>query len=72
MKGSLTTKNKYIVTVVRTGCVFVEAENEKQALDIANHIRTSTVCWSDDWEATDAMEDDSAMDCMYISEKEFE
>ena len=51
---------------------FVEAENEKQALDIANHIRTSTVCWSDDWEATDAMEDDSAMDCMYISEKEFE
>lgn len=72
MKGSLTMKNKYIVTVVRTGCVFVEAENEEQALDIANHLRTSTVCWSDDWAATDAMEDDSAMDCMYISEKEFE
>lgn len=72
MKGSLTMKNKYIVTVVRTGCVFVEAENEEQALDIANHLRTSTVCWSDDCEATDATEDDSAMDCMYISEKEFE
>ena len=28
---------KYCVTVARTGCIFVEAENESEAIDIANH-----------------------------------
>lgn len=27
-------KNKYIVTIVRTGCVFVEADNMDDAMDI--------------------------------------
>lgn len=62
---------KYLVTVMRTGCVFVEADNTGEAMDIANHQLTDTVSWSDDWEATDAQEDDSALECMYISEREF-
>lgn len=63
---------KYCVTIVRTGCMFVEAENEAEAMDIANHQTTDAVNWSDDWEATDCMEDDSALDGMYIKEKAFE
>lgn len=52
-------KNKYSVTVVRTGCVFVEAESEAEAMNIANRQTTDAVSWSDDWEATDAEKDDS-------------
>lgn len=52
-------KNKYLVTVVRTGCVSIEADDEDQALDIANCLKTDSVCWSDDWEATDVVE----LDC---------
>ena len=63
---------KYCVTVVRTGCIFVEAKNETEAIDIANHQTTDTVNWSDDWQTTDCMEDDSAANCMYIKEKTFD
>lgn len=63
---------KYCVTIVRTGCIFVEAENESEAMDIANHQTTDAVSWSEDWEATDCMEDDSCEDCDYITEKAFE
>ena len=63
---------KYCVTVVRTGCIFVEAENEAKAIDIANHQTTDTVSWSDDWEATDCVEDGSALDYMYVMEKAFD
>ena len=63
---------RYCVTIVRTGCVFVEAENEAKAMDIANHQTTDDVSWSDDWEATDCMEDDSCDDDNYITEKAFE
>lgn len=52
-------KNKYLVTVVRTGSVSIEADDEDQALDIANSLKTDPVCWSDDWEATDVVE----LDC---------
>lgn len=62
---------KYCVTIVRTGCVFVEAENEAEAMDIANHQLTDTVNWSDDWEATACTEDDSELDNAYITEKAF-
>lgn len=65
-------KNRYCVTVVMTGCIFVEAENEEKAMDIANHQTTDSVCWSDDWEATDCMEDNSALDYMYVKEKAFD
>lgn len=60
---------KYCVTIVRTGCIFVEAENGKEAIDIANHQFTDTVDWSDDWEATDCIENNSASE--YITEKAF-
>ena len=63
-------KKKYCVTIERTGCLFVEAETESEAMDIANHQLTSTVNWSDDWEATDAFEDNDALS--YITEKAFE
>lgn len=63
---------KYCVTIVRTGCIFVEAENENKAIDVANHQNTNAVAWSDDWEATNCMEDDSAPDNMYVSEKAFD
>lgn len=62
---------KYCVTIVRTGCIFVEAENSTEAIDIANHQTTDTVSWSDDWEATDCIEHDSAS-CMYITERAFD
>lgn len=62
---------KYMVTVVKTGCVFVEADDEYTAMDIANHQITSNINCSDDWEATDVIEDDSALDCMYVREKAF-
>ena len=63
---------KYCVTIVRTGCVFVEAESEAEAMDIADHQTTDTVNWSEDWEPTDCMEDDSALDCMYVTERAFD
>lgn len=62
---------KYCVTIVRTGCIFVEAESESMAMDIANHRVTDDVSWSDDWEATDCFEDDSALDYMYVNKKAF-
>jgi hypothetical protein len=50
----------------------VEAESESEAMDIANHQTTDTVSWSEDWEATDIMEDDNACGYMYVSEKAFD
>ena len=63
---------KYCVTVVRTGCLFVEAESEAEAMDIADHQTTDTVNWSDDWSPTDCEEDDSEPDGMYITERAFD
>lgn len=63
---------KYCVTIVRTGCVFVEAETKEEAIDIADHQTTDTVIWSEDWEPTDCFEDNSACDYMYVTEKAFD
>lgn len=63
---------KYCVTVVRSGCVFVDAENECEAMDIADRQMTDSILWSDDWSSTDVVEDDSYEDCMYIKDKAFE
>lgn len=63
---------KYCVTIVRTGCIFVEAESEAEAIDIADHQTTDTVSWSEDWSPTDCIEDDSACDFMYVTEKAFD
>lgn len=66
-------KNKYCVTIVRTGCVYIEAKSEADALDIANHLYTDTVSWSDDWEAdvADIVDEDCDDSIQYISEKDF-
>lgn len=63
---------KYCVTIVRTGCIFVEANSEAEAMDIADHQTTDTVSWSEDWEPTDAQPYEDAPNYMYISEKAFE
>lgn len=63
---------KYCVTIVRTGCLFVEANSEAEAMDIADHQTTDTVNWSDDWSPTDCCEDDSEPDGMYITERAFD
>ena len=62
---------KYCVTVVRTGCVFVEAENAARAMDIANHQPTDAISWSDDWVATDCMKDDTANECEYVKRRAY-
>jgi len=62
---------KYLVTVVRTGCVFVEAESEAEAMDIADYQFDDAISWSDDFEATDVEEDDSAEPEEYIKDKAF-
>lgn len=49
----------YCVTVARYGCIYIKAENEAAAMDIANHQRTDDITWFDDWDATNAKEDDT-------------
>lgn len=63
---------KYCVTIVKTGCIFVKAENEAEAMDIADHQTTDTVNWSEDWTPTDCVEDNSELDNMYVTEKAFD
>lgn len=63
---------KYCVTVTRTGCLFIEADSEAEAIDIADHQTTDTVNWSEDWSPTDCYEDDSEPDEMYIAERAFD
>lgn len=63
---------KYCVTITRTGWLFIEAKDEIEAMEIADHQLTSTVNWSDDWAPTSVEENDSAFDEEYISEKAFE
>ncbi len=62
---------KYCVNIIRTGCVFVEAESEKQAMYLADHVTTDTVIWSEDWEPTDVFEDEYYCG-EYITEPMFE
>ena len=44
------------VTVTRTGCVMVEADNEHEAMMIAANQPTEDISWTEDWEASDANE----------------
>ena len=46
----------YEVTIVRTGVVFVRASSAPAAMDLADHLTTDHVSWSDDWNPTDAEE----------------
>lgn len=63
---------KYCVTIVRTGCIFVEAGSPQEAMDIADHQKTNSVSWSDDWDVTDAIQDDDILNCQCVTEKAFE
>ena len=63
---------KYMVTITRFGYLWVEAENEAQAMDIADHQKTETVEWSDDWAPTDVQVDEDEPDGSYITEKAFD
>lgn len=54
--------NKYMVTVVRTGCVPVLAGSESEAMAIADQQPADEINWSDDWSVTDAEQDDSIPD----------
>lgn len=62
---------KYCVTITRTGCLFIEAESEAAAMDIADHQTTETVSWSEDWSPTDC-EEDSSYCGEYITTPAFE
>ena len=57
---------KYCVVITRTGEVFIEAETQEEAMNIADSLYGDDISWSDDWEATDCYEDDSLSDDMYI------
>ena len=48
-----------MVTVAVTGCMFVEAESEDKAREIADRQTADTVSWSDDWQITDVEPADS-------------
>ena len=50
---------RYWVTVVRYGGAEVEASSSLEALRIVNEkYRTQDINWSDDWDATDADEEE--------------
>ena len=42
------------VTIARTGCAYVFAENDEAALKVANTLPETEISWSDDFKATDA------------------
>lgn len=63
---------KYCVTIVRTGCIFVEADSPEEAMDVADHQKTDEVSWSDDWDVTDAIQDDDIGEWQCVSERAFE
>lgn len=48
---------KYQVTVARTGCVEIEADNEQEATDIvANDMNSKDIEWTCDFTVTDCEE----------------
>lgn len=66
-------KKVFCVTVSRTGCIYVKADNSLEALDIANHQTDKHVNWTDDWVATDVEEVPSVEDfgIYCVTEREF-
>ena len=61
----------YEVTIVRTGVVFVRAATSAAAMDLADHLTTDHVNWSDDWSPTNA-EERSDYDGMVFEEPDFD
>ncbi len=62
---------RYCVTVTKTGCVYVDAETEAEAMDIAEHQLKDDIWCIDDWKATEVFQDDSALAHMYKNTKAF-
>ena len=56
--GKLEKKHIYEVTVSRTGVAFVCATSESAAMELADHLKTDEISWSDDWASTDAKIDE--------------
>lgn len=46
----------YEVTISRAGVVFVSADSAAAAMELADHLTTEHISWSDDWTPTDAKE----------------
>lgn len=46
----------YEVTISRSGGVFVSADSAAAAMELADHLTTEHISWSDDWMPTDAKE----------------
>lgn len=46
----------YEVTISRSGVVFVSADSAAAAMELADHLTTEHISWSDDWTPTDAKE----------------
>lgn len=59
----------YLVTISRAGSLLVEAGNEIEAMHIAERQHTDSICWSDSWKATDAVEDFSWCRREYFRDK---
>lgn len=49
---------KYSITFVRYGFVTIEAENEQEAFCKAEGYGAEDISWSDEFEMTDAQEED--------------
>lgn len=52
------THSVYEVTISRTGVVYVKADSGAAAMELADHLTTDKISWSDDWSPTDVMEAD--------------
>lgn len=63
---------RYNVTIARYGYLAIEADNESEAMMIADRQTTETVNWSDDWMPTDADEDPDLTSEECIKVKAFE
>lgn len=49
---------KYEVTVVRSGSIEVEAQNELEAMRMVKTMSPDDIFWCDDWEVSDCKENE--------------
>lgn len=64
-------KKKFCVIILKTGCVYIEAENAAEAQRIVDkHASASDVTWDDGFEVSDAYEDDSIPESMFWTPKD--
>jgi hypothetical protein len=63
--GHLGEKHIYEVTIGRTGVVFVKAESDAAAMELADHLTPDKISWSDDWSPTDVVKADNYDGAVY-------